>query len=293
MKKITALLMALVLSGCATYPPGDSPVGGTRVDSGPDTVRHLTARYHDKATMCSNSPSAPAFLCSGVLIRGTKYSTEYHVWNPNPAGNGVSFSYLRADAKYDNLAFDYNTGFIFYPIFHAPSSKFDPEILCFFPVDGAASYRPDQGCGQTPGIIGSRECQAQGINTAAQYVAHFNASPTKYQYLCGFNVRDELNAAATTAFNEGIKAEGLVGTFAFKTQNEIRMAMWAQNLGTTVPLEAFFYLNDAGKVGAQYNQQDFKTQTGIWVPMIKLTLPATPAADAVFQFIAADQAISS
>ncbi|WP_213940866.1 hypothetical protein [Pseudomonas sp. dw_612] len=293
MKKIMALLIALIISGCATYSPIEGPGRYTSADSGPDIVRHLTNRYNDRASMCRNSPSAPAFLCSGVLIRGTSYSTEYHVWDPNPAGNGVSFSYLRTDAKYDNLAYDYNTGFIFYPIFYAPAGKFDPEILCFFPVDGATSNRPDQGCGQTPGIIASRECQAQGINTAAQYVAHFNASPSKYQYLCGFNVRDELNAGATTAFNEGIKAEGLVGTYAFKTQNEIRMAKWAPNLGTTVPIEAFFYLNDTGKVGAQYNQRDFKTQTGIWVPMIKLTLPQTPASDAVFQFIAADQAISS
>lgn len=230
----------------------------------------------------------------GYIDTRFKFFTDRSVWEPNPASNGVSFSYLRGDAKFRKLAYSYDAGFIFYPIFNAPADKIDPEILCFFPVDGATNERPDQqGCGQAPGIIGSRPCQSQGINTAAQYVAHFNASPSKYHHLCGFDVRDDLNAGATTAFNEGIKAEGLVGSFAFNTQNEIRMAKWAQDIGSTLPIEAFFYINDTGMVSAQYYQRDFKTRTGIWVPMIKLTLPQTTAADAVFQFISADQAISS
>jgi hypothetical protein len=64
-------------------------------------------------------------------------------------------------------------------------------------------------------------------------------------------------------------------------------------MGKTLPVEAVFYINDAGKAGAQYDQRDFKTQTGIWIPMIRITFPQTTTADAIFQFIPADQAISS
>ncbi|WP_339466261.1 hypothetical protein [Pseudomonas sp. EA_65y_Pfl2_P74] len=63
--------------------------------------------------------------------------------------------------------------------------------------------------------------------------------------------------------------------------------------GTTLPIEAVFYIGDAGKAGAQYDQQDFKNQTGIWIPAIRITLPQTPSADVRFEFIAGDQAISS
>ncbi|MFJ2539335.1 hypothetical protein [Pseudomonas sp. NPDC087614] len=261
--------------------------------TGPQIAAYLTEAYHNKLNMCRNNPSAPAFLCSGVMLRATQHSTQFHFWNPNPTSTGVSFSYLRADAKFSKLVFGYHNGFILYPYFFKPVGKIEPEILCFFPVDGATTPRADQGCGQSPGIVSSRPCQSQGINTAAQYIAHYNQQTNKYGHLCGFDVSDDLNQAATTAFNEAIKAQGMGGTFAFNTQNEFRLAKWGQNLGTTLPIEAVFYIGDAGKAGAKYDQQDFKNQTGIWIPAIRITLPQTPSADVRFEFIAGDQAISS
>lgn len=305
MYRIITLLLALVIAGCATQditPVNVSgsdgqvvesrSVGALGAASGPVTAQYLTERYNNKINMCQSNPSAPAFLCSGVLLRATQHSTQFHFWNPNPSSTGVSFSYLRADAKFSKLVFGYNNGFIFYPVFYAPVDKMDPEILCFFPVDGATGSRDQQGCGQVAGVPSGRECQSQG-NSAAQYIAHYNSYPSKYGYLCGFNVRDSLNQGATTAFNEAIKAQGMGGTFAFNTQNEFRLAKWGQNLGKTLPVEAVFYINEAGKAGAQYDQRDFKTQTGIWIPVIRITLPQTTTADAIFQFIPADQAISS
>ncbi len=306
MSRLVFWLMALFLAGCASHeiaplkaPGSDEHVIESRVvgtagaASGPVTAQYLTERYNNKINMCRNNPSAPAFLCSGVLLRATQHSTQFHFWNPNPSSTGVSFSYLRADAKFSKLAFGYNNGFIFYPLFFAPADKIDLEILCFFPVDGATNSREQQGCGQSAGIASSRECQVQGINTAAQYMVHYNGQPNKYNYLCGFNVRDSLNQGATTAFNEAIKAQGMGGTFAFNVQNEFRLVKWGQNLGKVLPIEALFYVNDAGKSGAQYDQRDFKTQTGIWIPMIRITLPQVPTADVRFEFIATDQAIAS
>ncbi|MCX2542587.1 hypothetical protein [Pseudomonas sp. COW5] len=306
MKRIVVLLFVLLLSGCANHAPAprvdsakstpavqSSEVGIQGAGTGPQIAAYLTEAYNNTLNMCRNNPSAPAFLCTGVLLRATLHSTQYHFWNPNPSSTGVSFSWLRKDAKFNKLVFGYNNGFIFYPYFFKPFGKFEPEILCFFPVDGATDHRGDKGCGQYPGYATSVPCQSQNIKTAAQYIALYNSQSAKYGSLCGFDVRDDLNQAATVAFNEAVKAQGQGGTFAFNTQNEFRIEKWGQNLGTTVPIEAVFYLNEAGKAGAQYDQRDFKTQTGIWIPMIRMTLPQTPAADAKFEFIAADQAISS
>ncbi len=306
MNRILLWLVVLTLSGCATHEVvqpsvpvsreevlGTASTGVMGAGTGPQIAAYLTEAYHNKLNMCRNNPSAPAFLCSGVMLRATQHSTQFHFWNPNPTSTGVSFSYLRADAKFSKLVFGYHNGFILYPYFFKPVGKIEPEILCFFPVDGATTPRADQGCGQSPGIVSSRPCQSQGINTAAQYIAHYNQQTNKYGHLCGFDVSDDLNQAATTAFNEAIKAQGMGGTFAFNTQNEFRLAKWGQNLGTTLPIEAVFYIGDAGKAGAQYDQQDFKNQTGIWIPAIRITLPQTPSADVRFEFIAGDQAISS
>lgn len=306
MNRILLWLVVLTLSGCATHEvvqpsapvpreeiPGTASIGVRGAGTGPEIAAYLTEAYHNKESMCRNNPSAPAFLCSGVILRATQYSTQFHFWNPNPASTGVSFSYLRADAKFSKLAYGYNNGFILYPYFFKPVGKIEPEILCFFPVDGATNQREGQGCGQSPGIVASRPCQSQGINTAEQYITHYHQQPGKYGHLCGFDVRDKLNQAATTAFNEAIKAQGRGGDFAFGTQNEFRMAKWGQNLGTTLPIEAVFYIDDTGKAHAQYDQRDFRDQTGIWIPAIKITLPRTSSADVRFEFIAGDQAISS
>ncbi|MNJ75991.1 hypothetical protein D3C77_731870 [compost metagenome] len=68
------------------------------------------------------------------------------------------------------------------------------------------------------------------------------------------------------------------------------MALWPQNIGRQLPMEAFFYIGGSasGRAGAQADQRDFFSQTGILVPIIAVTLPsgATPAR---FQFITADQ----
>ncbi len=243
MNRILLWLVVLTLSGCATHEVvqpsvpvsreevlGTASTGVMGAGTGPQIAAYLTEAYHNKLNMCRNNPSAPAFLCSGVMLRATQHSTQFHFWNPNPTSTGVSFSYLRADAKFSKLVFGYHNGFILYPYFFKPVGKIEPEILCFFPVDGATTPRADQGCGQSPGIVSSRPCQSQGINTAAQYIAHYNQQTNKYGHLCGFDVSDDLNQAATTAFNEAIKAQGMGGTFAFNTQNEFRLAKWGQNL---------------------------------------------------------------
>lgn len=127
---VLALAGALTLAGCATQPqqsprPGPSPALGSRAapmaqpaaSRSSDVAAELTAQYRDTRADCGNSNS-PAYLCSGVLFRGTRASTAYHSWNPSPGSQqrgGVSLSYLRVDSKFNRLAYGYTNGLISSP----------------------------------------------------------------------------------------------------------------------------------------------------------------------------------
>ncbi|KWK78965.1 hypothetical protein WM15_02330 [Burkholderia ubonensis] len=134
-------------------------------------------------------------------------------------------------------------------------------------------------------------CHTQNIATAAQWREHFvrvAGYPQRLQHQCGFDVRDALNEQATAAFNASIAARNLISAESFATQNELRLATWAQNIPDQLPIEAFFYV-EGGLIGAQYDQRDFFLSTGVNLPIIRVTLPATAANDATFEFRAQDQ----
>ena len=294
MTRLLLVVLTVLLTACASHEGVKKPYAAGAYQHlnrlGEETAVALTERYNNSVSACRPHNPSAAFECSGVIIRGTSPSTQYHAWNPNPSGTGVSFSYLRKDSKFTNF-YLYKNGFIFYPRLLAPEGKVSVSILCFFPRDGATNIREDQGCGQSPNLPTSRECQVQGINTAERWVEHYNQYGS-YQDMCGFNVREALGENATIAFTEGLKAQRLVFDPQLGNYNELRLAKWDQDIGDVLPLQAFFYLDSSGKAGAQYDQQDFLNVTGILVPIILITLPATEADPATFRFIPEDQAPS-
>lgn len=292
MTRLLLVVLTVLLTACASHEGVKTPPSTEAYQHlnrlGEETAVALTERYNNSVSACRPHNPSAAFECSGVIIRGTSPSTQYHAWNPNPSGTGVSFSYLRKDSKFTNF-YLYKNGFIFYPRLLAPEGKVSVSILCFFPRDGATNIRENQGCGQSPNLPTSRECQVQGINTAERWVEHYNQYGS-YQDMCGFNVREALGENATIAFTEGLKAQRLVFDPQLDNYNELRLAKWDQDIGDVLPLQAFFYLDSSGKINAQYDQQDFLKETGILVPIILITLPATEADQATFQFIPEDQA---
>jgi hypothetical protein len=289
-KFITLVIGCLLFSGALNAAPIKS-----NDDIGKQTAASLQSRYITTVTDCG-SASTPAFLCSGIVFRGTSPSNTYHSWNPSPESQqsgGVSFSYLRKDSKYSALAYNYSNGFIFYQIFGTPSDKIDIEILCSFPIDAATLSRKDAGCGahnEYPDDSGP--CQQQGIYTAEQWYTHYTqpgiSNPRTYQ--CGFDVSDDLGAGSADAFYQSILAMSLIPTESIKTQNELRLATWAQDIPTTLPIQAFFYISN-GLANAQYDQQDFYNQSGIFIPIIALHLPASLSDDATFIYNPGDQVI--
>lgn len=293
------LTILLCVAGCGHSTRGD-PNGSDHsayLIDGPSEAAAIQAAYQDTRPDCGG-PSKPAFLCSGVILRGTQESSDYHSWNPRPGNTGVSFSYLRKDANFSHLAVSTDNGFIFYPVLGAPSGKDHMSVLCSFPIDGYTSIRAQPGCGESTSYpVVSKRCQSQGITTAAQWKDHFDKGPSGanlalvYGYVCSFDVRDEMNEQGAQSFYQSLQAMHLVPTDLVHRYNELIIQAWAQNIPARLPIRAFFYVEDSGLKGARHDQWDFfrSTSPGIFIPIIKVSLPASVTDSATFTYNPSDQ----
>lgn len=262
----------------------------------PQVITDLTNQYKNVVSECG-SENSPDFLCSGVLIRATVASADYHSWDPSPASitsGGVSFSYLRKDAKFNSLAYGYTNGFIIYPGNDAPSGKIALSVLCSFPIDADTDNRSDAGCGEYQSNTASRACQIQGIFTAQAWAQHYSDNGSSHSLQCGFGL-DSRYTNIADAFSQTLQSMSLISTESFSQQNELRIATWESGIPTQLPLQAFFYLNGsaAGLQGAQHDQSDYYTQTaGMVLPIVRVTLPQSSAQDVTFTYSASDQVVS-
>jgi len=226
-------------------------------------------------------------------LRSTVPSTTYRSWNPSPhsqASGGVPSTFLSKDVKFKNLVFGQKNGFIFFPVLSRPAGTRQIEILCAFPTDGATKLREKPGCGAHPYAPDrSGICQAIGITTAEQWIA--NKKQNEWN-MCSFDVRDSMNDLGAESFYQSIRAHNLGGYFAGNYDyTELILATWPQNIPRELPIEAFYYL-PGGLAGAQHDQKDFYSSAGgKVVPIIKLTLPATPSDNATFTYLQADQVV--
>ncbi|MFK3973917.1 halovibrin HvnA [Pseudomonas sp. NPDC087358] len=304
-KNIAALALALCLTGCslqddhAPNSPGNEPHLSSSTHAalatGPAVAQALRQRYADKRENCGKD-SMPAFLWSGIILRGTVASTSYDSWNPSPTAvrvGGVSFSFLRADYNMKRLANNYTNGFMLTPILSTPREKYKMAILCFFPIDGTSNSRTDAGCGtNTRYPKDSAPCNDQGIFTAEGWRDHFNRRPSDYDWRCSFDVRDALNAVAGRNFYQGILGGRLVAQKAFEIPNDLKIEVWPQNIPEQLPIEAFFYISQAGLSGAQHDQQRFYSLTHIAVPIISVKLATSVNGTATFEYVASDQVVT-
>ncbi|WP_431080956.1 hypothetical protein [Pseudomonas thivervalensis] len=295
MKFILMQVLCILVTGCphhSTRHVSDPSSLAQLEQDGAATASALAARYADTRINCG-SASTPAFLCSGIVFRGTIHSTAYHAWNPSPIAQekgAVSFSYLRQDSQFRQIDSTYDHGFIFYPVLDMPVDKRKIEILCVFPIDGATFDRDNPGCGAHRSYPQqSRRCQSQGITSAEQWLAHTNQpGVVQSYYQCSFDVRDQMNDAAADSFHQALRAMQLHNAVAFHSRNELMLATWPPDIAPQLPIQAFYYVGN-GLRFAQYDQQDFYEHSGIWRPIIRIDLPATPAHKASFSFDPRDQ----
>lgn len=286
-------------------PPVSSAAAGVQVSgaleserkAGEDVVARLRARFDDPASSCQGSATAPAFLCSGVILRPSMVSDlRLHAWNPTSAeqaSGGMVATFLRRDVGFAHLARGATHGLVLYPILATPAGKLRPQILCVFPSFARSEERDRPGCGRHPTYYQqTRYCQGQNILTAEAWVAHVRQAPGGDipRYQCSFDVRD---AAADTAriFAQVPLIRAMLGGQVFADPPELLVAAWPMDVSTQVPVEAVFYVaGSSGLAGARRDQEDFfRKSGGVVLPLIRITLPTSPGAGASFDFIPEDQ----
>ncbi|HEY0332984.1 MAG TPA: DUF2599 domain-containing protein [Stenotrophomonas sp.] len=270
------------------------PFAPARADVGSDTADLLNLMYQDTRQDCG-SPSLPAFLCSGVLLRGTTPSTAYQFYSISPknkARGGVSVSYLRTDAKFKTLAYGYKSGFIFDATQDNPEDHQDYKVLCSFAIDAATDNRDQNGCGdsaRTPNDV-EKFCDQMGITTAEQWLELYRSKSPSHSAQCGFDVR-EGSAGAADSFYQSIRAMGLISDESFNEDNELIMAPWEIDPPNSPSILASFFVNASGREGARLNQIQWYQAAKQFLPAIEMQLPQTMADEATFVYKAVDQAI--
>lgn len=303
MKKFVVFVLLIYLAGCATQ-GSVGTLTGAQINDGEQVLADLQRLYSATPTHCG-SDSTPAFLCSGILIRGASYSPDYHSWDPSPnqlQKGGVSFSYIRRDSKYV-MGSAFVAGYVIYPEFERPTAKIQLMVECFFPMDGWTDFgRRDHGCGPSSSYADSGRCNTLSppVTTAAQWVAHYRrVAVNPGLHACAFSVPDSANQLAGPAFNQGLASMALLNSqyqnASFNEWNEMMVDVWAPGLGHSLPIKAFWYRTNGatnGLAGGQRMQHDFlcSSQGGrVLVPLIRVMPPRVIGEDFIFQYNTADQ----
>lgn len=263
-------------------PPQPSPSMATTSglypqESGKDVERHLLARMTDTSNPCG-SAETPAFICSGVLVRSTKYDRNSHSWlaGPGAASRGVSFSWMRNDS--DMAVLKGNNGFIAYPKKYSDArGLYALNVLCGYPFDGS-SRGADHGC--------KPACQdmTPSVTSPKQWTDRFADGKNP----CAFGL-EAWRGDGATAFMQLVDVRRAEPLDRF---NDIVVEAWPDGIRGSMPVEAFWYAegNAAGLAEARLDQQDFKSAVGRWVPIVKWT-PAAQGRSSTFTFSEADQAV--
>lgn len=293
------------VAGCGLARPPPSAPGAERVGAplasgeghiagaGEEAASQLNAWYQRRDHDCGG-PTLPAFLCSGVTLRGTMTSATFLPWDPSPgavAKGGISFSWFRIDANIPNT-FTPN-GFIFYPSAYAPVGSATIEVLCAFPFDGYTSERPLQGCGMWPNFPRSAPCQDLAIHTAEEWLTnYFTPGHSRHSHQCGWDVRVGSPDTADR-FEQNIRARAGLQAEQWQFTEENILRTWAAGLGATLPIHSFFYR--AGNAGAlnnaRYDQERYFNHYGKVLPVLALSLPTSQEGTALVTYSASDQKI--
>jgi hypothetical protein len=179
---ICVAIGALTLTVCAA----ESTAITSNAASSPHTAQDMGNLYYDTGKDCGGN-TAPAFLCSGIIIRETARPVagqSYYFWQPSPSSlheGAVSFSYIRHDARFDKFKSNGSHGYTLYPLlgkyrYSGSDRKIKLDVLCSFPLDGWTDYRQNEGCGpDTTYLKQSSPCQGQGITTAQQWLTQYKS----------------------------------------------------------------------------------------------------------------------
>ncbi|SQF98660.1 putative halovibrin [Paucimonas lemoignei] len=270
----------------------------TPVSAGEGTDVAWLMNYYYSRTLDDCGEGRPLDQCSGLRIRGTDSMEAFEPWDPSPnsvKSGGVSMSFLRKDMKYEDLGLKKANGFVLKPNDFIDEGEKEINTLCFFPLDAWTDTRNDGGCSDnylTKDYL-EKICQSAGINTAEQWLADYRRTKNNHQKECGFEIKDRPDDA--DAFWQGVRARRLIqnDAEAIRTQTEIRVPTWGQDEDAQLPILAFIYTPNPGLASglekARDDQKRYYLKTGKWVPVIRVDLPTSNAADARFTYNEGDQ----
>lgn len=289
-----------------------SILGTSAVVAQDSTKDHIATDLHDRYQQTDRDcgGSKPAFMCSGILMRGAKPDAKHAPWVPSSDAEdagGFPFSFLRTDAKFKDTK--YSDGVVFYPSDKAPADRLKIQYRCGYPMRSESMDRKDDRCGIRPGK-GANEtqpCQKQKVLSGSEWVDKFKAGGFgelgKDFRPCAFSFDDSASnhgidgAKAYEAVLDAIKQ---LGNTAFEHRNEVMAEAWPKDGKTVPPVEAFFFRDEKGPDDsaavqamrrAQDYQKAFSKQYKIWVPVVAIALPGSQSEDAKFHYDDKYQAI--
>ncbi|MFJ2994385.1 hypothetical protein [Pandoraea sp. NPDC087047] len=243
-----------------------------QLDIGYASADDINARYADTRSVCPGNRAA--YFCDGVVIRVTGWGTTFHSWNPSPSSlnsNGVSFSYMRADARVDRLVSEVrdDAGMIVRE-FSAPAEH-PLQMRCIYAEDTGTG--PPDRCYRTY----PQFCNAMNITTVSAFISHYS----RYSH-CAFDVDPQ-------SFQLSIDVRPYIPPGTPYPWNEAIIALWPPDIPEKLPIEAFFYVgNDPS--GVQYVQRDYMAMTGRFMPVVRVNLP--PGNGPIFTYDPAVQSVS-
>ncbi|VVD64889.1 hypothetical protein [Pandoraea anhela] len=263
-----------------TFVPGQGATFGydetEQLDEGFRVVERLTKRYLDTSPDC-NAGTKAAYYCDGVLIR--MVAVQYMpVWNPRAdyyKRDGISFTYLRADAKVGAVAtWTGGTGFIMKE-FNAPAGH-PLTLKCSFPTDAGTGGR-SESCFSS--ATDKRFCDELGVTSYAIWVARYGAGGIGLH--CPFRP-DPAGFQLSITIRRDYPNIIMLGY----PHNEITLKPWPSDIPGQLPLEAFVVVGSAF-AGGRVMQQGYFDATGRFLPIVRVNV--TAAATQVFTYVPADQ----
>ncbi|MFF7109239.1 hypothetical protein [Pseudomonas sichuanensis] len=268
-------------------PPTAIKVVQDTTDPGPAIAARLNLRYNARENTCPGN--LPAYYCNGIIIRSVD-NGNFNPWDPSPSAialGAVSFSYFRVDSHVNN--FYRNAGFIFLPQSEAALQGKGMDYLCIYAYDAGTivGTRPAKGCGLKPRSSTNADlstCASKNATTVSSWYAFTQTIPNR-DYQCSLSTAN----AAQFAVSYQVRANRPPNMEAL--WNEMMVNLWPQNHGAKLPIEAFFYKvgNSASLNDAKTFQTKFKSNTGIWVPVVALDL--NKLSGSPFSYLSADQAV--
>ncbi|MHA6198446.1 hypothetical protein ACX3YG_29250 [Pseudomonas wadenswilerensis] len=225
-------------------------------------AERLEARYANTARTCPDGSAA--YRCTGVLARGIRDLTLRDFWNPvekDLERNGVSFIYLRADVGNTRLPNANGSGLIMRELGVATEAPL--TLRCAFPSNADTDGR-DFSCHS---VLFPQSCAEGAIHTIEEWVPHYVRYKNWGQ--CHFD-------PDATSFQMSIDVRAHFPEPSERLAwNEIIIAPWPRDIPTQLPLETLWYTG-AGLVDAQRLQQDFMKETGLFLPIMRVSMSENP-----------------